>query len=114
VTAAAPIGSNIPHVTRAGTTTPYWWGSTLSLQQANYCAETDPNKIGKSDAYRFVAPWRIGRRTHHEAAARDQRASQRHLIGSGGYLGLLPGSLVRFRECSTSHWTCGVCAIGRE
>jgi hypothetical protein len=25
VTAAAPIGSNIPHVTRAGTTRQYWW-----------------------------------------------------------------------------------------
>jgi formylglycine-generating enzyme required for sulfatase activity len=43
------------YVTRAGTTTPYWWGSTLSPQQANYCAETDPNKIGKSDTCRFKA-----------------------------------------------------------
>jgi formylglycine-generating enzyme required for sulfatase activity len=41
------------YVTRAGTTTPYWWGSSISSQQANYCAATDPMKFGKSDDCRF-------------------------------------------------------------
>jgi formylglycine-generating enzyme required for sulfatase activity len=34
------------YVTRAGTTTPYWWGSAITPKQANYGGLTDPNKGG--------------------------------------------------------------------
>ena len=32
------------YVTRAGTTTPFWWGSSISRTQANYNGSLDPHK----------------------------------------------------------------------
>jgi formylglycine-generating enzyme required for sulfatase activity len=39
------------YVTRAGTTTPYWWGPSISMQQANYDGTFTfgPNGIGPRD-----------------------------------------------------------------
>jgi formylglycine-generating enzyme required for sulfatase activity len=34
------------YVTRAGTTTPFWWGSSIIPEQANYDASSDPYKGG--------------------------------------------------------------------
>ena len=34
------------YVTRAGTTTPFWWGSTIMPKQANYQGNADPYKGG--------------------------------------------------------------------
>jgi formylglycine-generating enzyme required for sulfatase activity len=36
------------YVTRGGTTTPIWWGSSITPQQANYLAIADPYKGGGS------------------------------------------------------------------
>jgi formylglycine-generating enzyme required for sulfatase activity len=36
------------YVTRAGTTTPFWWGSAITPQQANYDGSADPYKGGGS------------------------------------------------------------------
>jgi formylglycine-generating enzyme required for sulfatase activity len=35
-------------VTRAGTTTPSWWGSSITPKQANYDGRTDPYEGGGS------------------------------------------------------------------
>jgi formylglycine-generating enzyme required for sulfatase activity len=34
------------YVTRAGTTTPFWWGLSITLEQANYDGRADPYKGG--------------------------------------------------------------------
>src|SRR5262249_23035737 len=34
------------YVTRAGTTTPFWWGSSITPTQANYNGSADPYKGG--------------------------------------------------------------------
>jgi formylglycine-generating enzyme required for sulfatase activity len=36
------------YVTRAGTTTPFWWGSSITPEQANYRGNTDPYLGGGS------------------------------------------------------------------
>jgi formylglycine-generating enzyme required for sulfatase activity len=36
------------YVTRAGTTTPFWWGSSITPKQANYDGSADPYKAGES------------------------------------------------------------------
>jgi formylglycine-generating enzyme required for sulfatase activity len=36
------------YVTRAGTTTPFWWGSSITPKQANYDGSADPYKGGGS------------------------------------------------------------------
>jgi formylglycine-generating enzyme required for sulfatase activity len=36
------------YVTRAGTTTPFWWGSSITPKQANYNGSADPYKGGGS------------------------------------------------------------------
>jgi formylglycine-generating enzyme required for sulfatase activity len=36
------------YVTRAGTTTPFWWGSSITLKQANYDGSAEPYKGGGS------------------------------------------------------------------
>jgi formylglycine-generating enzyme required for sulfatase activity len=36
------------YVTRAGTTTPFWWGSSITPKQANYEGSVDPDKGGGS------------------------------------------------------------------
>jgi formylglycine-generating enzyme required for sulfatase activity len=36
------------YVTRAGTTTPFWWGSSITPKQANYDGRADPYKGGGS------------------------------------------------------------------
>jgi formylglycine-generating enzyme required for sulfatase activity len=36
------------YVTRAGTTTPFWWGSSITPTQANYDGSADPYKGGGS------------------------------------------------------------------
>jgi formylglycine-generating enzyme required for sulfatase activity/uncharacterized caspase-like protein len=36
------------YVTRAGTTTPFWWGSSITPEQANYDGSADPYKGGGS------------------------------------------------------------------
>jgi formylglycine-generating enzyme required for sulfatase activity len=36
------------YVTRAGTTTPFWWGSSITPRQANYDGSADPYKGGGS------------------------------------------------------------------
>jgi hypothetical protein len=36
------------HVARAGTTTPFWWGSSITPQQANYDGSGEPYKGGGS------------------------------------------------------------------
>jgi formylglycine-generating enzyme required for sulfatase activity len=36
------------YVTRAGTTTPFWWGSSIAPMQANYSGSVDPYKGGGS------------------------------------------------------------------
>jgi formylglycine-generating enzyme required for sulfatase activity len=37
------------YVTRAGTTTPFWWGSSISPDQANYDGSADPYKGGGTE-----------------------------------------------------------------
>ncbi len=40
-------------VTRAGTTTPFWWGSSITPEQANYAGSAEPYKGGgKKGEYR--------------------------------------------------------------
>jgi formylglycine-generating enzyme required for sulfatase activity len=41
-------GTEREYVTRAGTTTPFWWGSSITPKQANYDGSTDPYKGGGS------------------------------------------------------------------
>ena len=36
------------YVTRAGTTTPFWWGSSITPAQANYIGTANPYKGGGS------------------------------------------------------------------
>src|SRR5262245_15022817 len=36
------------YVTRAGTTTPFWWGTSITPKQANYDGSRDPYKGGGS------------------------------------------------------------------
>jgi formylglycine-generating enzyme required for sulfatase activity len=38
------------YVTRAGTTTPYWWGSSITLKQANY-RDNDRGRTKPVDSY---------------------------------------------------------------
>jgi formylglycine-generating enzyme required for sulfatase activity len=35
-------------VTRAGTTTPFWWGSSITPKQANYESNAEPYRGGGS------------------------------------------------------------------
>jgi formylglycine-generating enzyme required for sulfatase activity len=46
------------YVTRAGTTTPFWWGSTITPKQANYDGTSDPYKGGgaKGEFRRMTVP----------------------------------------------------------
>jgi formylglycine-generating enzyme required for sulfatase activity len=41
------------YVTRAGTTTPFWWGSSSSPQQANYCISTEAALKGPNESCRW-------------------------------------------------------------
>ena len=36
-------------MTRAGTTTPFWWGSAITPEQANYDGSADPYKSGGAE-----------------------------------------------------------------
>jgi formylglycine-generating enzyme required for sulfatase activity len=48
-----PSEAEREYVTRAGTTTPFWWGSSITPQQANYNGSSEPYKGGGSKgAYR--------------------------------------------------------------
>jgi formylglycine-generating enzyme required for sulfatase activity len=38
-------------VTRAGSATPFWWGSSLTTKQANYNGSADPCKGGAKGEY---------------------------------------------------------------
>jgi formylglycine-generating enzyme required for sulfatase activity len=41
-----PSEAEREYFTRAGTTTPFWWGSSITPDQANYYADAAPNKGG--------------------------------------------------------------------
>lgn len=43
-----PSETEREYVTRAGTTTPFWWGSSITPTQANYDGSADPYKGGGS------------------------------------------------------------------
>jgi len=43
-----PSESEREYVTRAGTTTPFWWGSSITPNQANYDGSAEPNHSGGS------------------------------------------------------------------
>jgi formylglycine-generating enzyme required for sulfatase activity len=43
-----PSEAEREYATRAGTTTPFWWGSAISPQQANYNGTADPYQGGGS------------------------------------------------------------------
>jgi formylglycine-generating enzyme required for sulfatase activity len=46
------------YVTRAGTTTPFWWGSSITPNQANYDGSAEPYKGGgsKGEYLRLTVP----------------------------------------------------------
>jgi len=44
------------YVTRAGTTTPFWWGATITTDQANYCGMESYNGGAKGECRRKTLP----------------------------------------------------------
>ena len=64
------------YVTRAGTTTPFWWGSSITPKQANYDGSAEPYKGGAFGRQEGCAP-----RPPAAAPGRLRKGSESETVG---------------------------------